>query len=109
MVRNSLRVLETQWERQERKIMSRFKSQTFQWFLLKHNFHTLCTSSQIDLLQNFPCQAEGNSLIGVGEMRDIPLNTSQVPAGVQPRQPHLCVRARVTGLRSLCHRAQLHP
>lgn len=109
MVRSSLRVLERQWERQERKIMPRFKSQTCQWFLLKHNFHTLCTSSQIDLLQNFPCQAEGNTLIGEGEMRDIPPNTSQVPASVQPRQPHLCVRARVTCLGSLCHHAQLHP
>lgn len=57
-----------------------FKLQTCQWFLLKCNFHTLCTSSCIDLLQNFPCGAEINSLLEGGERRAVPVSTSRVPA-----------------------------
>lgn len=59
---------------------ARFKLQTCQCFLLKRNFHTLCASSCIDLLQNFPCRAEINSLLEVGETRAVPVSTSRVTA-----------------------------
>lgn len=57
-----------------------FKLQTCPWFSLKRNFHTLCTSSCTDLLQNFPCQAEINFILEVGETRAVPVSTSRVPA-----------------------------
>lgn len=61
------------------------QQQTCHWFLLRCHFHTLCTSSHIDLLQNFPCRAEVNSLVEDKEMRDLPLTTSQFPASIHPR------------------------
>ena len=87
----------------------RLKLQTCQWFLLKRNFHTLCTSSLINLLRNFPCQAEVNPLAEAGEGSDVPPNASRFPASVRPWRLHFCARARVRWLSSLCHRARLQP
>lgn len=108
MVKNRCRVLERHPERQTRKIHRARSCKPWHWFLLKGNFHTLCTSSPIDLLQNLPCQAGVNSLTEA-EVHSIPLPTSGFPATIEPWRLHFCVWVRVTCLRSLCHHAQLHP